>query len=199
MEVENEMRGHKIFILLLFSFSLSHCFSQEKKWSLEVNYPIPVDNNFVGQNFLGIFDIGVKYRFIKTDFLNFGTGLNAGVMKFRNEEDFEYYLLFNYYFQPKLFAELAIEQLPEFRPFGYAGYSFMIFRADGTNYTEDLYYTSETWSGYNFGLGLVYDISDRVFIQMQYDFTRLKGENRNSVSPYHVRVSLLKAGVGIRW
>ena len=198
MEVENKMRICKVFIFLWFSFSLSHCFSQEKNWSLEVNYPIPVDNNFVGQNFLGIFDVGAKYRFLDTEILNFGAGLNAGIMKFQNEEEFEHYLLFNYYLQPKIFTELDIENLPEFRPFVYAGYSFMIFRADGTNYTNDLYYTSETLNGYNFGLGLVYNLSDKFFIQMQYDFTRLKGENRNSASPYNVRVSLLKAGVGMR-
>src|SRR5690554_2417894 len=89
-EVENTMRIHKFIIFLLFSFSLSPCFSQEKKWSLEVNYPIPVDNNFVGHNFLGLFDVGAKYRFIDTELLNFGAGLNAGIMKFQNEEEFEY-------------------------------------------------------------------------------------------------------------
>lgn len=188
----------KIIIFLLFSLPLSHCFSQDKKWSLEVNYPIPVDNNFVGHNFLGIFDIGAKYRILDTELLNFGAGLNAGIMKFQNKEEFEHYLLFNYYFQPKIFAELDIEHLPEFRPFAYAGYSLMIFRADGTNYTNDLYYTSETLRGYSFGLGLVYDIAQNLFIQLQYDFTRLTGENINSASPYRLRVSLLKAGVGIR-
>lgn len=188
----------KIIIFLLFSLSLSPCFSQEKNWSLELNYPIPVDNNFVGHNFLGLFDVGAKYRFFDTEFLSFGAGLNAGIMKFQNDEEFEHYLLFNYYFQPKIFAELNMERLPEFRPFAYAGYSFMIFRADGTNYTNDLYYTSENLSGYNFGVGLVYDVATNFFIQLQYDFTRLKGENIDSASPYVLRVSLLKAGVGMR-
>lgn len=188
----------KAYLLFLLLFSLNSYSQEYKKWSLEANYPVPADNNFIGRNYLGLVDIGVKYRFLEVAGFRFGAGLNAGILKFNNPDDFEHYLLFCYTLQPKLFVEFVVPNQPEFRPFVYAGYSFMIFRADGTNYTNDLYYSSQTLSGFNIGLGLAYDILDIFFIQLQYDFAKLEIiDLARASTSYDTNVNLFKFGVGV--
>ncbi len=54
-------------------------FSQDSKFSLEVNYPIPIDENFIGKNLYGIVDLGLKYRFVEFNPVQIGVTLNGGV------------------------------------------------------------------------------------------------------------------------
>lgn len=75
----------KILLITLLNFNLV-LFSQESKLSIELNYPIPVDNNFIGKNYTGIVDIGGKYKIINKEVINFGIALNAGLLTFNNSK-----------------------------------------------------------------------------------------------------------------
>ncbi|MGB3344527.1 MAG: hypothetical protein WBA61_11485 [Aequorivita sp.] len=45
-------------------------FSQDSKISLEANFPISLGNNFFGEDYNGIVDIGAKYRIVNISNLN---------------------------------------------------------------------------------------------------------------------------------
>lgn len=189
-----------IFVLLCFTF---FSFSQEKKWSLEAHYPFPVDDNFVGKNYNGIIDLGAKYRFLEANFLRVGAGLNGGILKGENQMqnwesvNFEFNVMV-YYIQPKVFAEFNIAKAPEFHPFVYAGYNFMIFSANPSS-GYDVSSETETQSGFNIGAGFSYDINDTFFAQIQYDFTKINLENGIPDITYNTNVNLIKIGVGMRF
>lgn len=52
----------KILVPLLLLTTISaNC--QNSKFSVEVNYPLPLGDNFIKENYQGIVDLGVKYRF----------------------------------------------------------------------------------------------------------------------------------------
>ena len=64
-----------LLVLLLIILSIKS-FSQDSKASIELNYSIPIDENFIGKNYNGIVDAGVKYRFANLSFLNIGASFN---------------------------------------------------------------------------------------------------------------------------
>ena len=70
----------KILLALLLLFAIQS-FSQNSKLSIEVNFPIPIGDNFLGENYGGIVDAGVKYRFSELRILNIGASINGGFLK----------------------------------------------------------------------------------------------------------------------
>ena len=78
------------FLVLTTLFSLN-LFSQNSKLSVELNYPIPFDNNFIAENYKSIVDVGVRYRFINSKVINVGVAFNAGVLYFDNKSYFQDY------------------------------------------------------------------------------------------------------------
>ena len=54
------------FLVLLTSLT----FAQTSKFSIEAAYPLPVDQNFIGDKFKGIADLGVKYRIKNLQVIN---------------------------------------------------------------------------------------------------------------------------------
>ncbi|NDP27838.1 MAG: hypothetical protein GZ087_10495 [Flavobacterium sp.] len=99
-------------LLLLLSVSLSS-FSQNSKFSLELNYPLPIDNNFIGENYTGIIDLGGKYRIISKDIMNFGFSFNTSLLTFDNSKinTPQNYKIYAYPIQPKIFFEFKIKWL----------------------------------------------------------------------------------------
>jgi hypothetical protein len=51
----------KTILFLMLSFQLFQ-FAQINDWALELNYPMVIDNNFVGQNFNGVLELGINYN-----------------------------------------------------------------------------------------------------------------------------------------
>jgi hypothetical protein len=66
----------KLLLTLLLIFSIKS-FSQDSKFSFELNYPIPIDNNFIGKNYNGIIDVGVDYRIANLNPVNIGISING--------------------------------------------------------------------------------------------------------------------------
>ncbi|WP_299517413.1 hypothetical protein, partial [uncultured Flavobacterium sp.] len=96
----------KLKILIVTIFITINSYSQNSKLSLELNYPIPFDNNFIADNYKSIIDVGAKYRFINSKVINMGVALNAGVLYFKNNQSYlQDYKVTNYMIQPKIFGE----------------------------------------------------------------------------------------------
>lgn len=191
-------------ILLLAILSTSFCFGQLTKFSIEGAYPLPIDKNFVGDNYKGIADVGLKYRIKNLRVINFGLSLNAALLNYNDTGYFPAYdetLNFKtnlYIIQPRLFAELNLKGITKLRPFAGIGYSFFV---TNTEFDSDTGISDEkeTRSGVNTTLGLSYDIFRKVYIFANYDYTVLTNiESGVPKTDYNTQASLLKLGVGIR-
>ncbi|WP_375587450.1 outer membrane protein [Flagellimonas aurea] len=185
-----------LILLLIFSFK---SFSQDSKFSLELNYPIPIDN-FVGENYNGIIDIGADYRIINLNPVNIGISLNSGVFTNNSNQNngVQDFKVTSYVIQPKIFGELDLESINKFHPTVGLGYTIMVFDASGSNNGLDVSSSSETQSGFNFNLGLAYDVSKKLFVQAHYDFVKLGVDNDVPDIKFNTNVNILKIGLGYR-
>jgi len=189
----------KTLLILLLNINLA-LFSQESKLSIELNYPIPVGNNFIGKNYTGIIDIGGKYKIIDKDVLDFGVSLNAGLLTFNNliNNSTQNYKIYAYPIQPKIFCEFNIKNIKKLHPYTSLGYSFIIFKATGTNNEFDVSDFNETQSGVNLNFGLSYDFTNKFFVNGQFDFIKLQKEKGVPNSAYNTNINLVKLGIGLR-
>jgi opacity protein-like surface antigen len=189
----------KLLLSLLLIFSIKS-FSQDSKFSLELNYPIPIDKNFVGENYTGIIDLGAKFRFADLNLINIGASFNGGLLvNNTNKNNGPLNVTVNSYLvQPRIYAELDLEAIKKFHPAIGLGYTFMIFDASGTNNGIDVSSASETESGLNLNLGIAYDITNRLFAQVQYDYIKIKVDNGVPDMTYNTNVNILKIGLGYR-
>ncbi|WP_411894591.1 outer membrane beta-barrel protein [Winogradskyella sp. A2] len=185
-------------LILLSSISL---FSQNKKFSIEANYPIPVDNNFLGDEAYGIVDLGVKYRFTEVYPVKIGVSLNGGVLVDNSNQNngAQDFLVTTYMVQPKIFAELHAPSLEKLHPFIGLGYTFMNFQVSGSLNGMDVSDESDNLSGFGFNVGVAYDISNKVFIQIQYDFTKVSVDDDVPDITFNTNVNLLKIGIGLNF
>ncbi|PKA98394.1 opacity protein-like surface antigen [Flavobacteriaceae bacterium MAR_2009_75] len=198
--------------LFLATFCL---FAQDEKWSIEANYPHTLGGHESDIDALNsIIDVGVKYRFLKLGPVRLGTSISSSL--FSKSENFLYGnstandLEFDSKFtkvllQPRVFAELDIPVIPRLKPQVGVGYSiiFSDFQfSDGNGSSTDDYNTT---GGVNLNVGLAYNFTKRFFVQIQYDYTREKGdviyENINSMEEFNFKsnIDMLKIGVGFRF
>ena len=188
----------KLFIVVIL-LSYSNLFSQDSNFNVELNYPLPIDDNFIGRNYNGIIEAGLRYRFVNTSILNVGIALNSGVLENTNSDNEIGIDVTVVSVQPRVFAELDIEALPSFHPSVALGYSYMNFKSKNFSDTsvEDAN-TLDSKNGFNFNFGIAYDITKTLFIQAQYDFVKLTVNNGVPNTRYNTEVNMLKLGLGYR-
>ena len=190
------------FLLILLIIISIKSFSQVTKVSLELNYPEPIDENFIGKNYKGIVDFGLKYRFTNLDFLNIGASLNASILKNSKGDRFQPFEVTSFSIQPRLFTELHSKTFTKFHPSTGLGYTFMIFNASEiTNFdpeNSDTASKTKTESGINLNLGMAFDITNTLFAQVQYDFVKINLDKNIPDIKYNTNVSILKIGLGYR-
>lgn len=176
--------------------------AQNLNWSVEANYPISVGDD-LGNDNPGIVDIGLKYRFLDLGFGSLGAGINAGVFHdnhrtFAIPETFDFDET-NWLIQPKVFMEFRIPGLQKLTPFVGAGYTIIESRFDGDfpGVGEDETQSS-TDGGLNINLGVAYDITSRIFVQVQYDYIR-NSVDLGELPDIKQDLGYLKLGVGFRF
>jgi opacity protein-like surface antigen len=189
----------KLLLTLLLIFSIKS-FSQDSKFSFELNYPIPIDNNFIGKNYNGIIDVGVDYRIANLNPVNIGISLNGGILTNNSNQNkaFQNFKVTSYVIQPRIFGELDLESIDKFHPSVGLGYTIMVFDASGINNGLDVSDANDTQSGFNFNFGLAYGITEKLFVQVQYDFIKLGVDNDASDMKFNTNVNILKIGLGYR-
>lgn len=194
----------KLKLLLVFLFLISiQAFAQDQKWSVEVNYGI-VPNEGLGSDD-NILDFGLKYRFADIKFVQLGVGANVGFAK-DNFKDISNVTgeETNFYLQPRVFADFIIPGIEKLKPSIGLGYSIINSDTDVISIGEPIL-TNTTNGGFNFNLGLSYDITKRFFIQAQYDFINLKFKDEFNFQGEVIKpnltekVSNIKLGVGFRF
>jgi opacity protein-like surface antigen len=188
------------FLLVLILIFTIKSFSQDSKISLELHYPIPMDENFIGKNYTGILDLGAKFRFVDLNPINIGTSLNSGVLVNNSNPNngFQDFKVTSYVIQPRIFSELDLDTVKKLHPAIGIGYTFIIFDASGTNNGFDVSGASETLSGFNVNFGVAYDITDQIYAQVQYDFVKIAVDKNIPDVTYNTNINILKIGLGYR-
>ncbi|HLW33901.1 MAG TPA: outer membrane beta-barrel protein [Aequorivita sp.] len=180
-------------------------FSQDSKISLEVNFPISLGNNFFGEDYNGIVDVGAKYRIVNISNLNLGISVNGSYFKkkaklyipsypgdFQNPYDASE--ITNFTILPRAFAELTLESLPKLRPFVGLGYGFLIFNTASRGVASPS--SSVTLNGLNGNVGAYYLLTNSIYAQLQYDYIKLFDEDVLG-QPDANNVSIIKFGLGL--
>lgn len=193
----------KLLYTLLLITSI-HTFSQETKFTIEANYPFTMGENFIGNNYEGIADVGFKYSFTDAKLVNLGLSVNGSLLNynFKVQDDFAEpfnYKVNAYFIQPRIFAEFTIVSIEKFHPSAGLGYSFILFNVVGP---DPLDFSNETakdsQSGINLNVAVAYDLTEKIFIQLQYDFIKLGTANDIPNTAYNTNVDLVKIGLGFR-
>ncbi|WP_296381664.1 outer membrane beta-barrel protein [Winogradskyella sp.] len=185
-----------LFFLVLI-FSTFNSFSQDSKFNVELSYPLPIDNNFIGDNYNGIIDVGFKFRFAELNIVNIGGSLNAGYFKNSKSKIAQTIGVNLYAIQPRIFAELNIDNISKLHPSVGLGYSIFLFKAEPNNILIGNKTLDE--SGLNLNLGLAYDVTDAVIIQVQYDFVKINVDDNIPDVKYNTNINILKVGLGYRF
>ena len=172
------MKG--FFTLFLFTLISISLYSQNSAVSVELSYPLPAGDNFIQRSYNGIVDAGVKVRAVDIGAFRLGGAFNSTILVKNNDVDTSP-LTVNITaigLQPKLFVELDSPLLERFHPHVGVGYSFFVFSIESDALGDfGTAIENETQSGVNFHLGVAYDFTERFFLQVQYDFTKLSVDN----------------------
>lgn len=203
----------KLLLVSAFFFAVYFLQAQERQWSVEANYPLNLTNGAGVGELNGVLDIGLKYRFKYVGPVSLGVGINTSFLK--NHDNFTYgsgegqaefdYKRKNVWIQPTIFGEMAIPGIQKLKPWLGLGYSIV---ADDLNYKDgDRVDHDNTISdgGFNFNIGVSYDLTEKFFISLQYDYLniRRKGvsdfEGQSLEYDYNEDASIIKAGVGFRF
>ena len=192
------MKLRILFLFLLFSLFSN---AQTSKFSVEAAYPLPIDQNFLGDHFNGIGDLGLKYRIKNLQVINIGVSVNGSMYTYDDTvsfaelpvSDFKTTL---YMIQPRAWAEINLKKIIKIHPFAGIGYTFLMAKRDFDSdaYSDD----STSQSGVNLNVGLSYDIFPKVYLFGSYDYTMLTELDGAPSTTYNTKASVLKLGVGVR-
>ena len=146
--------------------------------------------------------INVARTYYCCNFLNIGASLNAGILKNSKEDRVQPFDVTTFVIQPRIFAELDSESLTKFHPSIGLGYTFMSFNTSGIDILNpdnpNSSSSSQTESGINLILGVAYDITKKLFTQVQYDFIKIGVDNEVPDTKYNRNINILKIGLGYR-
>jgi len=195
---------NRYFLILLICALSINAFSQSSNYSIEVNYPLPMGENFIGENYDGFADVGIECKFTNVKTMTLGASINASLLNYDFKIQDEFADLYDYkvkayIIQPRIMAGLDIPSLENFHPSIGLGYSIIIFNISGP---DPLDFSNEsendTQSGINVNLAAAYDVSKKIFFKVQYDFIKLGKDNVIPDTPYNTNIHLLKVGLGLR-
>ncbi|WP_281541580.1 outer membrane protein [Maribacter aestuarii] len=190
----------KLLLTFLMIFTIKS-FAQDSKFSIELNYPIPIDENLIGRSYNGIINAGLKYNFANLDFMNLGVSLNSGIFKNTKEDRVQPFDATIYIFSPRINSEFKIKSLEKLHPSVGLGYSIVNFRADVDRFNSETnsdVSSSQSENGVNLNFGLAYDITNNLFLQIQYDFIKIGVDNDVPDFKYNTNINLVKIGLGYR-
>lgn len=190
------MKFKILSLFLLFSLFSN---AQTSKFCIEAAYPVPIDQNFLGDHFTGVGDLGLKYRIKNLQVINIGVSVNGSMYTYSDQGYYEdigndNFKTTLYLIQPRAWAEINLKKIIKIHPFAGIGYTFLMAKQDW----EGLPDQSTSQSGVNLNLGLSYDIFPKVYLFGSYDYTMLMELDGAPSTTYNTKASVLKLGVGVR-
>ena len=195
------MKFKIVSLFLLFSFFMN---AQTTKFSVEAAYPLPIDQNFLGDHFKGIADLGIKYRIKNLQIINIGVSVNGSMFTYNGSGYFpavDENLSFKttlIMVQPRFYSEINLKKIIKIHPSAAIGYSLLLAnrKFDSQSGVPN---DKSTESGVNFTIGCSYDILPKLYLFANYDYIILTNLDSGTPSDtYNTKANLLKLGLGIR-
>jgi len=189
--------------LIIFLLITTNLLSQNSKFSIEVNFPVLIDNNHYGENYNGIIDLGLKYRISNFGFMDVGFALNTSLFDTNYKISSEI-TTFDvkesvFFIRPKVFSEINFKSNEKIHPSIGLGYTFIESKVSAKS--SDLPNESKSYSdkGLNLYVGIAYDISNKIFIQAQYDYIKKEVSKDIPDYKYYSNINFLNIGLGYRF
>ncbi|AWI25904.1 outer membrane beta-barrel protein [Flavobacterium pallidum] len=192
----------KFFVLLLLYSAMAMA---QSKLSIEAKYPVPVGNNFIGENYKGIAGLGIKYSIKNLPLVDLGISVDASLLNLKKEgayfPEFDEYLSFKtrlFIIQPRIFAAFKLKNITRLHPEAALGYSFFMANAtfDSASGIPD---QSSSQSGVNLNIGLAFDVTNRFYLRAGYDFVKITQlDNDAPDTSYNTNIGTVEFGLGIR-
>lgn len=193
------MKNKITFILFLF-LSLN-AIAQDKKFSVEIGYPVSLT-----QNLMGLADGSLKYRFADTQSITIGVSYTFNWLKIPGEGSYTYVGYNQFYHHVGAFGEFKINGAEKLHPF--IGIGFTLLSQKYSNYNtylaQDLYDPNisptkerKNSTGYNINFGGSYDISSRFYVQTYFHYIKTYRDFGSEKVGFNT--NLLKVGAGFRF
>lgn len=194
-----KLRLMKVLIIFISLKSLS----QNSKFGIEASYPIAVGDNYLGQNYNGLIDLGAKYLFSENKIMDVGASLNLGFFQNTKSGATDLNQLFDvtiFLIQPRIFAKFNIPSLEKLHPEIGIGYSIIIYNAEwaenrNAELPSDI---DDNENGFNLNIGVSYDVTTKLYMQAKYDFIKIGVEDGVPDTSYNTNLNILKFGIGLR-
>ncbi len=195
------MKNYLILLFLTCSFSV---FSQTKKFSFEINYPINLSSGYQKSN--GIADGSLKFRFLNTELFNFGSEYTFTYIQNKTPGYYDEVKRNFFFHHIDLLAELNIASAPKFHPYVSLGFTYSVYEYY-SYYVDDDFNPNftrvgkdkEKDAGYNFKIGLQYDLSSSFFLQTNFHYIRTFNKNELIDENYGINYNQIKIGAGFRF
>lgn len=189
-----------LFFLLILNLTT---YSQDKKFSIDINYPLAINNSITEVN--GIVDGSFKYRFKELDAMTIGAVYTYDLATERIDSYLSS-LKHTYHFNHLGgLIEFKIKTVEKLHPFAQAGYTLLttksklrISDSSDPDISEDQTKV-ENSSGFNLGAGTSYDISERFYLQLYYHYIKVYSQEDFSKETRGYNYDQLKLGVGYRF
>jgi len=191
-------------LFILLTFYCATTFSQTQHFTLGVNYPIPIGNNFITNYYNGIADVEIKYFPYKLKNLNLGASVEIGLLTTNN--DYMDKIGSNIpgltsvtllMIKPGLAAEM---EFGRFVPYAGVGYTFFNSMTNGMIEKEYIQPDEYNYAdGLNLNLGLKYNLFQHFFVNINLDYIRYQMVLEIPDISFYKDIFLLKAGVGYRF
>ncbi len=196
----------RVLLVITICFCVSYSTAQEtinddSKFSLGIHHPMSIGDNFIKNAYNGILGLDVAYKAHEAEsfVLKAGLGVDYFNYNFLDEADGNAIIL-----KPRIIGEFKINSMPALKPYAILGYSFFNSKIDlesGLNTFDPMIAPNATvktdYNGINYGVGVLYDISTKVFINLYLDFISLNVKDEVPDISYNKNVQTLNIGLGI--
>lgn len=192
--------------LLLFLIILGTEVSAQKNFSLDVSYPIEL-NDESSSSLTGIVNGRLKYRFVNSGLFAFGGSysidlLNGEISTYGSLDSEKKNFITHHV---NVFAEHSLKSDNNFRfalGIGYSSQTYFTSITTGfENNSQQITSNTkkESIDGFNLNAGASYDIAKNLFVQVYYQFIRLYAKNPITDENMGYNTSRLKLGLGFRF
>ena len=198
-----------LIVLLYLQIFPTHSQVNNGNISFDIQYPIPIGNNFInkafGKGYHGLVDLGIGYNFMKFKNLNVGILFNTSFLNL-SRTNVHLNIL-----SPKINLEhsLCFKQIRIINQVG-IGYSNWRFKENDVvvvDHPSDIPYitnTKQNLNGYSLKAGskIVLNSNKKInwYLQLSYEFTKLqKYYSKLTNSSFNRNIQILYPGVGIIW
>jgi outer membrane protein W len=171
-----------IIAVLILSILTNKSIAQNNKLSIDANYSMLVGDNFLKKNYNGLIDIGVQY-YIKQE-----TKLNIGVSNNIELLGGNYATLV---YKPRFFIDKKMNKI---NPYLGIGYSILYYFVDNQEYPNQ----DKTSDGININLGCKAFVSEKIYLNVSYDFIKLRAEDAINNS-YNTNIQMVSLGLGYKY